>query len=397
MIWHNEKRIVKDLKPVDWNPRKISDEQLTQLKQSIEKFNLVEIPAINTNGNIISGHQRIKALILLGRGNEEIDVRLPDKELSLEEEQELNIRANKNTGEFDFDLLANFDDSLLKEIGFSSMELDKIFSIGNDEKDDLVPEEPKEAKSKLGDLYILGNHRILCGDSTKIEDVEKLMDGKKANLVFTDPPYGMKLNADFSDMKGIAGGNKYDNVIGDDIDYNPEHIFRDFGYCKEIFLWGADYYAERIPKRNEGCFEVWDKTESGISPNSAYEKQFGSNFELCWSKTKHKRQVFPCLWKGIFGLSQEDVKKRLHPTQKPVKLLEMFLKQFSDRDNLVVDLFLGSGSTLIACEKTNRICYGCEIDPKYIDVIVQRYVDFSGNHEIIKNGEKMTWQPIKHI
>ena len=208
------------------------------------------------------------------------------------------------------------------------------------------------------------------------------MDGKKADMVFTDPPYGMRLNADFSDMKGIGRGNKYKNVINDHRDYEPEHIFRDFDYCKEIFLWGADYYAEKLPNRNDGCFLVWDKTECGIRTNSTYEKQFGSNFELCWSKAKHKRQVFPCLWKGIFGLSKEDVKKRLHPTQKPVRLLEMFINQFSKRDDVLIDLFLGSGSILIACEKTNRICYGMEIDEHYCDVIIDRWEKYTNKKAI---------------
>jgi DNA modification methylase len=215
----------------------------------------------------------------------------------------------------------------------------------------------------------------MCGDATK--DLDKLYN-TKPDLLLTDPPYGMNLNTDFTDMKGISGGNQYRPVINDDKDFDPSHLM-DYN---EVFLWGADYYAERILNRNDGSWFVWDKTEGGIRTNSTYDKMFGSNFELCWSKVKHKRQVIPVLWKGIFGLSKEDTKKRIHPTQKPTKLIRFFIDTFSKENHSILDPYLGSGSTLIACEQTNRICYGMEIDPAYIDVIIQRWENFTGKKAI---------------
>ena len=237
----------------------------------------------------------------------------------------------------------------------------------------------------------------MCGDSTKREDVEKLMDGKKADMVYNDPPYGMLLDADFSGMKGIGSGNKYDNVIGDHDDFTNDFILKPlewFNYCKEIFMWGADYYAEILPNKNKGSWIVWDKMQNGDGANDKYDKMFGSNFELCWSKKKHKRAIARVLWKGIFGLQKEPGKKRFHPTQKPVELSSWFIKLFSGEENLIIDLFLGSGSTLIACEKTNRICFGMEIDPKYISIILDRWQEYTGEEAIRLNDGKK-WNDIK--
>jgi len=306
---------------------------------------------------------------------------VPNRKLTLEEVREYCVRANKNLGEWDYDLLADFDLEKLKDIGFSSDELDKIMNFSPDDKDDEVPEVTEEPKSKLGDIYQLGNHRIMCGDSTKVEDIEKLMDGKKADMVFTDPPYGMNLDTNFGDGMGQSGifkSNKnYLKVIGDNEDFSDnliKCIFDNFGYCNEILIWGVDYFAELIPERKKGSWFVWDKKEQG--------KDFDftlSEFELCWSKNKHSRKIIRVAWRGLIGLGTQDTKKRIHPNQKPLELMEKIIKR-SDKDkkcNIMVDPFLGSGSTLIACEKTNRILFGCEIDNKYIDVIIKRWMEYT--------------------
>ena len=288
--------------------------------------------------------------------------------------------------------LANFDLDILKDVGFDGVELDKIMGEAEEDDFDAEAEAEKitEPITKTGDLYVFGDkHRILCGDSCKKEDVEKLMDGKKADMVFTDPPYGMYLDADFSDMKGIGGGNKYDNVIGDHEEFDPRPFIELFDYCKEQFWWGADYYAERIPKKNEGSWQVWDKMRGGEGVNDNYDKMFGSNFELVWSRQKHKRALVRVLWKGIFGLSKEDTKKRVHPTQKPTELCNWFINKFSKQDNIIVDLFGGSFSTMIACHQTNRVFYGMEIDPKYCEVGVKRLLKLDPSIKITKNGEEI--------
>jgi DNA modification methylase len=180
-----------------------------------------------------------------------------------------------------------------------------------------------------------------------------------------------------SKFKSSSGGAKYDNVIGDHEDFNPDfinNVFACFDYCKEIFLWGADYYSDLLPNRNAGSWVVWDKRG-----DESADKMFGSTFELCWSKARHKRMLARVKWAGIFGMEKEHDKKRCHPTQKPVELISWFFDYYSMKDKTaIVDLFGGSGSTLIACEKTGRKAYLMELDPKYVDVIIKRWQDFTG-------------------
>jgi len=245
------------------------------------------------------------------------------------------------------------------------------------ENDDDIPEPPEDTQTKLGQIFQLGEHRLMCGDSTKIEDVEKLMQGEKADMVFTDPPYGMKLDADYTKLKwGDRQGKKHKNVIGDHGDFKPEiieTIFNNFGYCKEMFLWGADYYYKYIKNFDGGNFIVWDKT---LKSNG--DAGSNSEFELLWTKQKHKRVVVHFNWFRYFGLHAQDLKTREHPTQKPLQVCLPFIENYSSENNIIVDLFGGSGTTLIACEKTNRKCRMMELDPIYCDVIIKRWEDYTG-------------------
>ena len=165
LIWHTERRKIKDLIPTEGNPRQMTEKQAEDLKQSLKKFNLVDIPAINLDNRIISGHQRITILKNEGREKEEIDVRVPNRKLTEAEHREYLLRANRNLGEWNYDLLANFDENLLKDIGWESEELDRVFNLEASEDDfdaGAEYEKIKEPKVKLGDLYQLGNHRLLC-------------------------------------------------------------------------------------------------------------------------------------------------------------------------------------------------------------------------------------------
>lgn len=278
--------------------------------------------------------------------------------------------------------------------GYSAAELDDLLDPDLKEKakptkEDKAPEVNEEDPplTRPGDIWILGGHRIMCGDSTDKENVAELMAGARADMVFTDPPYGMNLDTDFSTMKNSesAKSKRYDRVLGDDKDYDPAHIFRDFGYCKEMFLWGADYYAERLVDKNKGSWLIWDKRE-GIEK----VKYSLSEFETCWSKAKHARVILRFRWFGMLGTEQaeEDIKKRVHPNQKPVKMFLKIIEAFSVPGALVVDPFLGSGSTLIACEKLGRACYGFEMLPVYCDVIIKRWAEYTGQDPIRHDGVK---------
>ena len=240
------------------------------------------------------------------------------------------------------------------------------------------------------------SHRLMCGDSTNKADVELLMAGNKADMVFTDPPYGMNLDTDYSGMKNnldfaksknFTGGKKYEQGKVDD--FNPSMIDAVLSIdAKEMFLWGADYFAELLPCKNDGSWIVWDKRANGnddIEEDYSSDKMYGSCFELCWSRNRHKRDIARVKWAGVFGTEQEFDHKRYHPTQKPIKLAEWFLKRYSKDGHIVIDLFGGSGSTLIACEQLDRTCYMMELDPKYCDVIIKRWEKFTGEKAVLLN------------
>jgi hypothetical protein len=224
---------VSELEPAPYNPRQLTEKQAKDLDRSLDRFNLADPIIINTNKRIIGGHQRIN--ILKQRGVTEVDVRIPSRPLTEHEEKELNLRLNKNLGEWDYDLLASFDEDMLLDVGFDSKELDNIFQLEPDEKDDEVPDTPDDPETKRGDLYQLGKHRLLCGDSTKVEDVERLMDGKKADLIVTDPPYGVNYQAKDSQNRKISGDESLES--SKDI---WSKVFRNYHkFSKD----GASYYS----------------------------------------------------------------------------------------------------------------------------------------------------------
>lgn len=315
--------------------------------------------------------------------------------------------STTDSSEFDFDLLqADFSVPELEAFGVIVPEVeiaDDNSCIEGETDPDAVPETPEEPKSKCGCVYQLGKHRLMCGDSTSADDVALLMNGEKADMVFTDMPYGMNLDTDYSSMKNnldfakekhFTGGKKY--AQGKVDDFRPEmvnNIFACFNYVKEIFLFGADYFAELLPNKNDGSWIVWDKRANGnddIEQDSSSDKMYGSCFELCWSKNKHKRDIARIKWAGVFGVEKEFDHKRHHPTQKPTALAQWFLDRYSKDNQSIVDLFGGSGSTLIACEQLNRKCFVMELDEHYCDVIRKRWAEFV-------HGEGCDWEKLTEV
>ena len=390
-----KEKLVSELIPYVKNSRTHSDEQIAQIAASIKEFGWTNPILIDGENGIIAGHGRLMAARKLKHDKvptiELKDLTETQKKAYIIADNRLALNAGWDNEMLTIelnDLLA--DGFALEVLGFDPKELSALLEpevVEGLTDEDAVPDVPDEPKTKLGDIYQLGNHRLMCGDSTSIDAVDKLMDGQKADMVFTDPPYGMFLNADYSDMGGKnsmtkKSGNKYDKVIGDHNDFTPElinTIFACFSYCKEIFMWGADYYAELLPNKNEGSWVVWDKRG-----DESADKMYGSTFELCWSKARHKRMMARVKWAGIFGMEKEHDKKRVHPTQKPVQLVVWFFDYFSLKDKTnVVDLYGGSGSTLIASEKVGKKAFVMELDPKYCDVIVKRWEDFTGKKTVL--------------
>lgn len=383
LIWHTEVVDIDSLKLLDNNPRTITEDKFSQLDNSIgELGNLKPLIGDFDKQTILGGNQRYKAL--KSNGFTQVEVSFPSRKLTRKEREKIIILDNIHGGLFDMDILANeFELETLQELDF---DLTDIVPEPEATEDDFNPDEVEKNIHgvELGDIWLLGGHRLMCGDSTSIENVEKLMNGEKADMVFTDPPYGMYLDADFSKMtskrskdfsSGLVGG-KYKNVIGDHADFNADLIntlLTCFSYCKEIFLWGANYYTELLDNKNDGSWFVWDKRL-----DESADKMYGSCFELCWSKNKHKQDIVRVKWAGIFGTSTQDTRKRIHPTQKPIELCSWFVNKWSGESQIIADLFGGSGSTLIACEQLKRKCYMMELDPHYCSVIIERWQKLTG-------------------
>ena len=394
---------VSELTPHPKNMNSHPEDQINRLCKLIE-YQGFRNPLVVQKGTnlIVAGHGRLEAAKKLGI------VEVPVTYQEFESEAQLYaymVSDNAIASWSDLDISAidlevkdlDLDIDLL---GIKDFELTDIEELDPQTDEDEVPEVKEEPITKRGDVWLLGNHRVMCGDSTMIDDVEKLMNGEKADMVFTDPPYGMFLDTNYdkmfsNDKNHKKTGDRFEVVKGDHADFDPDfinNIFGLFGYCKEMFLWGADYYSEHLVDKNRGSWVCWDKrcTEN-------MDKVMGNTFELCWSKAKHKRVVARVMWSGHHGMAKDDTKKRVHPTQKPVELIEWFFKQYPIDDAVkTVDLFLGSGSTLIACEKTNRKCYGMELDEHYCDVIINRWQNYTGKKATLESNDK-TYDELKNV
>lgn len=367
---------LSDLLPYARNARTHSDAQVGQIAASIKEFGFTNPILISPDRDIIAGHGRALAAAKLGL--EAVPcIRLghlteTQRKAYVIADNRLALNAGWDSAMLSLELLdLKADDFDLDLLGFDGKELEKLLAPtvegteGLTDPDD-VPEQA-DTRCKPGDLWVLGNHRLLCGDSTNVQHVERLMGGKKATFVYMDPPYGMRLNTNYAITPRVVG-KTYSPVIGDDEDFDPRFWFEFFGDAREHFWWGADYYCQHLPKG--GAWVVWDKKKDDL------DESIGTGFELCWSKLPHKRMLARFLWSGF--TAKERGEARAHPTQKPVALAEWFFERWGKPEDLVADLFLGSGSTLIACEKTSRRCFGMEIDPHYCSVILTRWEAFTG-------------------
>jgi len=367
------------IKPYEKNAKKHPKKQIEQVAASIKEFGFNQPIVIDKDNVIIVGHGRLEAAKFLGLK----DVPTLTVDLDKKQASAYRLADNKlNESEWEMDLvieeLKELDSEELVELtGF-----DKDLLIEPDDKDDEVPDVPEEPKSKLGEIYKLGNHRIMCGDSTKIEDVEKLMDGNKADLVVTDPPYNTGM-----DGEGKAEKARLSHMFNDNIE-NWEQFIKDFlanyivstkGECAfYVFIdWRKvnDIRSEMETVMDVKNVIVWDKKVHGLGSD------YKSTYELCIVGKKGNPEIknrFGLDYQDIWRLQREMGRNKMHATVKPIELLEKPIKHASKEDDIVMDLFLGSGSTLIACEKTERACYGMELDPKYIDVIIKRWEDYTG-------------------
>ena len=406
-----EKIKIEKLNPAEYNPRKDlkpGDPEYEKLKNSILTFGYVEPVLWNKRtGNIIGGHQRYKVLVELGE--KEIDCVVVD--MDSENEKALNIALNKVSGDWDKDKLmlliedlqgVDFDVSLT---GFDPAELDDLFKDSlkdNIKEDDFDVEEElkKPAISKLGDLWLLGEHRLICGDSTNPKTYEDLMDGKLANLTITDPPYNVN-------YEGTAGKIKNDNM--------EKEAFYDF-------LLSAFKGIESVMAKDASIYVFHADTE-GLNFRKAFsDAGFYLSGTCIWKKQSLVLGRSPYQWQHepvLFGWKkkgkhnwysdrkqttiwefEKPKKNKDHPTMKPVALVAYPILNSSLTNCIVLDPFGGSGSTLIACEQTDRICHMIELDEKYTDVIVKRYIEQVGNSDgvfLLRNGVEYSYKDVEGV
>jgi len=399
------KEIINNIKtssiiPYERNARK-NDNAVKEVVKSIERTGYRTPIIIDENNVILCGHTRLKAIQKLGW--KEIPFVVQYKDLTEEQKQEYRIRDNKTgeIAEWDFEILeADFTSDQLIDFGFDIKDLTQPEVI-----EDEAPPPPEIARTVKGDIYTLGNHRVMCGDSTMIDDVERLMDGKKANMMFTDPPYLMdfkgNVHADGSKSFNAKHGQiKNDKMSKDQgIEFIDSIIKSAYSFVNGAFYicfyrLGIHYIINALHNNSLDykAIIIWDKGNHTLS-NSDYMSKYEPIIYGWFGEHKFygDRSNF-----DIWSIKRTS-KNELHPTMKPIELCSKAVGNSSEHNGIVLDLFIGSGSTLIACEQTNRICYGMELDEKYCDVVIQRWVNFTGITKILLNGQEIEWPVDKKI
>jgi DNA modification methylase len=357
---------INSLKSDHKNARRRTDRSSELIKESLQRYGAARSIVIDEDNRILAGNGTIEGAKAAGIKNVRIietegDEIIAVRRTGLSEDQKVGLALADNRtadlSEWDQEMLHRLSEEHDIEPWFNQEDLDELLNV--------TELDPEGGNTKPGDLWILGNHRLLCGDSTNIQHVERLMDGQKADMVFTDPPYGMNLDTDYSKMG--TSTKTYKQVHDDDKPFDAGAMMKLLP-APVWYIWGADYFCKSIPLWEQGSTLIWAKAHS-----EEENKVYGSSFEVCWRFPKAKKE----LW-FVRRIHMTDEHLKAHPTQKPCELPVRAIEKDSKPGNLIVDLYGGSGTTLIACEKTSRHCRMMELDPAYCDVIVKRWEDFTG-------------------
>jgi DNA modification methylase len=414
LSWRTEQRRVKDLLPYKQNPRKMSQKQKDDLIKSLKQFDLVEIPAIDTKNRIIAGHQRCAVLQLMGRGEEMIDVRVPSRALTEREYKQYMITSNKVHGDWDEEILSEyFETDLLLESGFSQEEITDLTTDVLESEDDGFDAEKeakkiKKPKAKLGDVYQLGPHRLMCGDSTKIDVVKKVVGNAEIDMIYCDPVYNINLSYE----KGIGGTKNYGGSATDkktDEEYEKfltqtiENALVVSGKNTHVFYYCDSSYVPLVAKIygklgidfRRIC--IWLKGVANPTPQVAFSKVY----EPCVYGLRGKPYLSPnhtnfdevlnkdtgtgnALIESFLDMIDVWAVKRLagnsyqHPTQKPVTLHDKPIRRCTKVSGNILSLFGGSGGELIAAHQLKRNCFMVEMDPVFVDLIIKRFETYTG-------------------
>ncbi len=432
LVWQTTTAKLSQLKGLPNNPRKITDARKAKLKEWLQKYNLTDTPVINTDNTVISGNQRLAALLELYGSDYEIDVRTPNRKLKAKEVKELALISNTHEGEFDFDILdLEFSDLDLSEFNLElPKELEAPF--GDDEpvkleaqEDDYEPPATIQTDIVVGDLFTIGNHRLLCGDSTDSDAVAKLMNGNTIELLFTSPPY--------SDMRDYEGGK--DLSVSNLTNFIPTYL----PYANyQVVNLGiqrknnevVEYWQDYIQKAKDCGYKflswnVWNREGSGftmaqITAMFAIQHEFifvfGKNRKALNLTIENKRSGEANKHNRIRQKSGEITKNKdtetrefrqlgtintifneqsrewtfSHPAMFPVKLPAAYIEAMATDADIICDPFTGSGSTMLSAHQLNRKCYGMELEPKYCEVVIQRILKYDKTLKVTRNGQDVT-------
>lgn len=399
---------ITKLKPYNKNAKDHPQTQIDNVAQSIKEFGFQQPIVVDKDYIIIIGHCRWLASLQLGLAKVPVVVA---NELNEEQVKKLRLLDNKtNESEWNIELL--LDD--LQDLDFSDYQINWNLPEPEIEEKEIVEDDTSnlelfdEPKSKMGDLYELGEHRLLCGDSTKLSDIQRLLKSRereRCELTLTDAPYGVDIvkGGKVGGDKAITFNGKKTGKIGGDVkakcntylavkgDETTDTARLNYEIIKDLsdnqILFGGNYFTDFLPP--SPCWIIWDK------------KNGDNNFadvELAWTSFDTHAKLYEWLWNGMSrqGDRKSELKGRIHPTQKPVGLLAKILKDYSKEGDSILDCFGGSGSTLIACEQTNRTCLMIEFEAHYIDLIIQRYINFTGNdvYRLNDDGTKTNWKDL---
>ena len=351
------------------NPRLIKNDKFKKLVKSVQEFpEMLELRPIVVDENMIvlGGNMRLKACQEAGLKEVWIEV----ANLTEQQKKEFTIKDNVGFGEWEWDILANeWEQTELEDWGLDGFPFEEK-TLEAEEDNFEVPDEIK-TDIVLGDLFEIGEHRLLCGDSTDSDQVAKLMNGQKADIMVSDPPYGIDLDTDYSKMGATT--TKYEKIKGDDKEFDLSDVISISG-TKEQYIWGGDYFVNSLDWMS-GTQIIWAKRHS-----EEENKVFGSAFESLWVSYKCKKVIF-----FIRPINQSSERLGKHPTQKPIECMSRCI-EMSKLTGTIYDAFLGSGSTMVASHQLKRKCYGMELDPKYCQVIIDRMKKLDPNLVIKRNG-----------
>ena len=424
LIWSTQWRKVNDLLPFSKNPRSITTTQMRALRESLKKFNLVELPAIDVDGKICTGHQRIKALQFLGRGEDMIEVRIPNRPLTKEEYERYMISSNAISGDWDFEKLKSFDLDTLLEVGFDKSELEDMWAETLEVEDDNFDEavELKKIKTtdiKPGDVFSLGKHKLICANALDQNTPKRLMGNVRVDMVNDDLPFNIGL----SYQKGVGNKGNYGGTTNDkktDEEYKtfvktvmqnalsvskPDCHF--MFWCDERYVWLFQILYKELGIDSKRLL-IWLKNNSSPTPTVAFNKAtefcvYGTRGHAYLSKSVNnlneivnkKITTGNNVHEEISDLFNVWMIKRLpskeydHPTQKNPTLHEKSLRRCTRPSDAVLDLTAGSGSILSACEQLGRVAYLCEYEPVFCQLIINRFQRLTGKKaKLIRHYEE---------